>query len=314
MLKVITDSDHALYDARVELPVDEAMVRSIMHHGVIEPIIVKKDGDDIVVVDGRQRRVNAIEACKRLEAEGKPPVRVPVRFRKGDSDKDFFGVMVTANEIRKGDELLTKINKAKKLLVLGSTPEEIAINFGVGVRTVDNWLAFLDCVGSVQKAVIDERITMTAAIKLSKLSEDAQRSALAELLADGLGKGAAGNAAAAHAVAKAKSEDEGASAGASVAKGKPKKGASKAKAADSEAPVKPVAGQLPSRSPKFLKRWRLALSDAQTSHETSKADGRVAGMVRDIIAFIYSGDLKELADLPDCIKEAAKRARKTAKK
>lgn len=63
-LKVITDAKHPLYDARVERPVDEAMVLSIMSLGIIEPLVIARDGESVYVVDGRQRRLNAIEANK----------------------------------------------------------------------------------------------------------------------------------------------------------------------------------------------------------------------------------------------------------
>lgn len=92
-LKLVTDESHHLYDPRIHLPIDEAMVKNIMVNGVIEPVIIAKEGQDVIVVDGRQRTKNAIEANKRLTAEGKEPVKVTCIIRRGD-DASLFGVLI----------------------------------------------------------------------------------------------------------------------------------------------------------------------------------------------------------------------------
>jgi ParB family chromosome partitioning protein len=69
-LKVITDPKHVLYDARVERPVDEAMVLSIMSLGIIEPLVIARNGEEVFVVDGRQRRRSVLPGrgrrCRRI--------------------------------------------------------------------------------------------------------------------------------------------------------------------------------------------------------------------------------------------------------
>jgi hypothetical protein len=76
--------EHPLFDERVLLPVDEALARNIAIHGVIEPVVIRKNGDDVIeVIDGRQRVRSARLANERLEAEGKEPVLVPVVRRVG---------------------------------------------------------------------------------------------------------------------------------------------------------------------------------------------------------------------------------------
>ena len=42
-LHLVTDKAHPLYDERIHLPINEAMVLNIMDQGVLEPIIVWKD-------------------------------------------------------------------------------------------------------------------------------------------------------------------------------------------------------------------------------------------------------------------------------
>lgn len=56
-LTLVTDENSPLYDARVHLPVDEALARNINYQGVLEPIAVSKNPEtgETEVVVGRQR-------------------------------------------------------------------------------------------------------------------------------------------------------------------------------------------------------------------------------------------------------------------
>ena len=78
-LHLITEHDHPLYDERVHLPLDEAMVLNIMALGVRQSILVWKDPESgkTLVIAGRQRVKHTLEADKRLAAEGKPTLLVP---------------------------------------------------------------------------------------------------------------------------------------------------------------------------------------------------------------------------------------------
>ncbi|WP_233772500.1 hypothetical protein [Achromobacter sp. AONIH1] len=78
-LHLITEHDHPLYDERVHLPLDEAMVLNIMALGVLQSILVWKDPESgkTLVIAGRQRVKHTLEADKRLAAEGKPTLLVP---------------------------------------------------------------------------------------------------------------------------------------------------------------------------------------------------------------------------------------------
>lgn len=188
-LVLVEDEKHDLYDPRVHFPVDEAMVRNIMVHGVIEPILIRKNGEVrgkpiVEVVDGRQRVKNAIEANRRLEAEGKVPVRIPATPRRGEL-RDLVGVMVSANDMRKADNMLVRARKCAKLISLGWSEEEAAVAHGVSETTVRNWLALLEASVAVQKAVERAEIPLTVANKLAKLPMDEQPEALEKLRAEG---------------------------------------------------------------------------------------------------------------------------------
>jgi len=190
-LKVITDSKHALYDARVERPVDEAMVLSIMSLGIIEPLVIMRDGENVYVVDGRQRRTNAIEANRRLEKAGGEPVICPCVWRRGD-DARLYEVLVAANEVRSGDSVLERAKKMEHLASLGRDDAQVAVAFGCTVQTVRNARALLECAPAVKKAVEAGTIPLTVAMQLSKVDRGEQETKLGEMIEAGVTKGARG--------------------------------------------------------------------------------------------------------------------------
>lgn len=87
-LHLVTDKTHPLYDERIHLPINEAMVLNIMDQGVLEPIIVWKDPESglACVVDGRQRVRHTLEANKRLVKQGDSPLLVPAVTKRGSGD------------------------------------------------------------------------------------------------------------------------------------------------------------------------------------------------------------------------------------
>lgn len=183
-LKLVTDENHPLYDPRIHLPTDEAMIRNIMVNGVIEPVIVAKEGQEVVVVDGRQRTKNAIEANKRLTAEGKEPVKVTCIIRRGD-DASLFGVLISANENRQDDTPLGKAEKLARYMAMGRTEDQAAIAFGVSIVTIKTWLAMLTLSEKVRQAVDEGVISATAAVKLVDLPRPEQETALNSLVESG---------------------------------------------------------------------------------------------------------------------------------
>mgnify|MGYP001568317085 CR=1 FL=1 len=188
-LVLVTDTSHPLYDERVHLPLDEAMVLNIMQNGIIEPGVVRKnghreDGSPVVeIVDGRQRYKCGKEADRRLRLEGKEGIRYPAVRRQGDS-VDLFGVMISANEIRKGDDSIVRAKKLARYLATGKSKAEAAIAFGVTQSTVKNLLELLDLHPDVQKAV-EGGLPITIAKELSSVPQEEQPGKLAELVASG---------------------------------------------------------------------------------------------------------------------------------
>lgn len=181
-LTVIDDPNHPLYDSRVDMPVSEKMVRSIMTNGVIEPLIVRKNGKNTEVVDGRQRVKNAREANKRLHSEGRDIVKIPVIFRN-EKDGVAASTGVLLNEIRKDDDVLTKAEKADRLRNLGRSDEEIAETFGVTTKTISTWAKFAVLSNSVLKAIKDDKISAYDAVSnFSDMTREEQNEALDKVI------------------------------------------------------------------------------------------------------------------------------------
>jgi len=175
---------HPLWDKRAFGPIDEALVANIRTYGVLEPVIVQKDGDRATVVDGRRRVLHARRAKQLQETAGEITVTVPVLVKRGTESR-IFGISRSANEHRKDDGLMTKAENAQRMLDYGATEDDVAVTFGVEVQTVNIWLRLLDTDKSVRDAVDAGEISASAASRLTKLSKDEQKAALAEAKSNG---------------------------------------------------------------------------------------------------------------------------------
>ena len=187
-LVIVTDKASPLYDDRANLPISESMVLNIMHHGVIQPITVRKNPEtgDTEVVTGRQRVKNAREANKRLAAQGLKMVLVPATVRPGD-DGALAGVMVSENEIREDDTPMGRAKKMQQLMAFGHGEASLSVIFGCSAQTVRNNLALLECCADVRKAVDNGKINVSHARALSKLEPADQKDKLALLVEAGEG-------------------------------------------------------------------------------------------------------------------------------
>lgn len=176
-LHLVTDKSHPLYDERIHLPINEAMVLNIMDQGVLEPIIVWKDpetGLSCVVVR------HTLEANKRLLKEGKEPLLVPAVAKRGSAVR-MAQAMVSANEIRQADTPLGRAKKMADALERGHDEDDLALMFGVSVQTVRATLSLLDATQAVRDAVESGTVTVTQARQLASLKPEEQREKVSEI-------------------------------------------------------------------------------------------------------------------------------------
>jgi ParB family chromosome partitioning protein len=180
-------AEHPLYDPRMKLPPDDAMVLNIMELGVLEPILARKNGAQTEVIDGRRRVINAREANKRLRARGEEELLVETKYKRGD-DGLLFGMSVSSNEIRLDDTPMAKADKARRLIDMGKSEEYAAKIFGVSVTAIKQWLKLLDLSAYVRNKVDKAEISASAAAKFADLSHAEQKEAVDSLLKETNGK------------------------------------------------------------------------------------------------------------------------------
>lgn len=179
------DSTSPLNDERLNLPIDEHLVYSIMKYGVKKNINARKDRatGKVYVVDGRQRVLCAREANRRLVAKGESANTIPVRLENGDDDM-MFEYQVILNYYVESTPLM-KARTASKYMGRNRTEEETARLFGVSTQTINDWMTLLQMDPEVHAAVDAKKISCHQALKLSRLTKPKQVKAVKELVAMG---------------------------------------------------------------------------------------------------------------------------------
>lgn len=178
--------DHDLYDERVSEPLTEEFVNNVDAHGVDTPVIIVKLNDVATIVAGRKRVRAARVVNLRRKKRGEPPIKVDCKLKRA-SGSGLLAAMITENEARTNDSLLTKIEKLKRLMSRGVSPEDAAIHFNVGVATVKGWLAFEDNATAETKAAARAgRLSASAAAELTRITDpDKQREKLTLMIGSG---------------------------------------------------------------------------------------------------------------------------------
>jgi len=181
---VVIPESGPLADPRTALPVDENLVLNVMFQGVLEPVLVRKNGQALELVAGRQRVKAAREANRRFREQGKLPIKIPAILKTG-TDAEMYGIMVSENELRQDDDPMVKAEKARKLAAHGYNPAEISILFGRDKRTVEGWLALAGVAPEVQEAVRMGEVASGVGVALAELPRDQQAAKLEQLKQEG---------------------------------------------------------------------------------------------------------------------------------
>lgn len=170
-LVVIMDKSHKLYDRRVELPLEENMLKSILDKGILSPVIVRRVGDEYHVTDGRRRTLHAREIQRR---HPDLKVRIPVLIRTA-KDFEALEIATISNVQRQDDSPVIRGENAARMLEMGGTREEIADLFGVEWSTVQCWITLFERgVEQLHKAVEANEVTLTKAIEIARKRPERQ--------------------------------------------------------------------------------------------------------------------------------------------
>lgn len=166
---LVTEKDSPFWDPRVHLPVNEGLVINMLYdmQGVIEPIIVAKDGGEPVVVDGRQRVKALREANRRLREQGGEPLMCPCILKRGNG-LNLFEMSISTNEQRVQDSPMEKAAKLKRLLNQGTSISDAAKIFGVSEQTIRKWEELTGLDESVSELVSSGELSATEAAKQAK--------------------------------------------------------------------------------------------------------------------------------------------------
>jgi hypothetical protein len=249
------DVTHPLYDERVRLKLDPAMVLNVEAFGVIKPVVIARlDGVDCAV-DGRRRIRSArvVNALRKARGE-KDKVMVPCVVRRTDQ-AGLTGAMISANGFSVADDPATKIAKMKRHLerTSGDTAQA-AVACGVPESTIKSWIAYDEkATPAVKKAVDSGKIDITGGVLLARKDPEAQAAALDDAIAAG-------------AVAKPRKGQEGKASVAAVRKAIKKRGGTEAYEAPGKAELRKllafIAAEDHSKSSDKMKAWADGVEDA----------------------------------------------------
>lgn len=168
-------------------PITEAGIRHTMEHGIDEPCIALRDGDDLLIWRGRRRTRVAREACKRLEAEGRAPILLPLIIKRGAHDaKGVLGARILENWLRRDLSIIDKAQEANLVISRGEmTEDEVCDHLGIKLPRLKEMLKLLNLAAPVKEAVASGALAASSAAPLAKLSVAEQKQKLTELLKDG---------------------------------------------------------------------------------------------------------------------------------
>lgn len=163
-----------------------------------------RDGDDVIVVDGRSttraaRLAREIQAARGVPEDERVSVRVVLVAVVGGNYEAAYRVNIESHKARP----LTRVQYARQVttyyLRVGEDARKTATRFGIDPKHVANQVALMSLHESVLKAV-DQGFPVAQAVQLAGQTKARQKEAIAELVAAGAVKGAA----AANAVRKVK--------------------------------------------------------------------------------------------------------------
>lgn len=151
---------------------DARLVLSIGASGVHEPVLVVRDGDDVVVLDGRRRVASARAADKMSREQGGEGVLVPVLIEKGNPGT-LAGTMAACNELRRANTPMARAEVAYRIYTqVGGEPAAklklIALNMGVTTQTARSWVALGELPPSARTLVTGGLVSQAKAASVAR--------------------------------------------------------------------------------------------------------------------------------------------------
>lgn len=171
-LEKVTPNRH---QPRASFPSEELqqLAESIKRHGVMQPIVVSRNGDGYELVAGHRRVLAARLAGK---------TAIPAVIRDGVGDRLELALV---ENLQRADLNAIEMARAYRLLMetYGLTQEELAERLGKSRSAIANTLRSLHAAQVLQDAVVDGRITEAHLRALLPLELSASVAALGDVIA-----------------------------------------------------------------------------------------------------------------------------------
>lgn len=202
-------TEHAGWDDRIHLPIDQQLGLSLLQEGNLQPVQVRKNGSLLEIVYGRQRTRAARWANEQIaahwqEVDGEAPagtcelpphlrgeltrdtrVVLKVEIVRGD-DKRMIAATAAENVHRRAESLVSLARKLNTYLERGHTWAEAKVTFGLRSDSdVANLRKLVDLAHEVQERITSGAISQQAALLLVHLSREEQVSVVKGLEAAG---------------------------------------------------------------------------------------------------------------------------------
>ena len=176
----------------------QELADNIEKQGLLQPITVRpiKDAKAFAVVNGNadfhpkyeiicgERRFRAFSRLSDkwiregvMDANGEPDIRfsdIPAIIREMNDD-EAFDAMITENLQRKDVDPIEEAFAFGQLIQKGKTAEEVAVRFGKSIRFVQDRIKLNNLIPELMLEVREERMSISSAMLIAKLSEDDQR-------------------------------------------------------------------------------------------------------------------------------------------
>lgn len=177
---------HYLYDAEslaYDAEHDDAMIANVRKRGVLKPVLIERDGDRNLVVDGRSRVRWARCAAKLQKNAGEVVLKVRCVVTRG-KPAEIYGISRAAQRHRPDDSDLAQARQLQRMIDMIGSEDEAATELAITPLRAKKLLALLTADPKVQAAVA-RGMGLDAAAKLAKLPREQQVAKLAEIQATG---------------------------------------------------------------------------------------------------------------------------------
>lgn len=166
-------------NVRSESDLEPWFLASISEKGVIQALIVRKNGDGYLVTDGGKRLAALHALSKRGAVNGETMVRVDVRE---DSDIEAADTSLTTNYIRSDMHPADEFEAFAKLQAGGMTRDDIRRRYGLTAKEVDQVLALGALSPGVRAAWKADRIREESVQAFTLESDHARQDAILKKL------------------------------------------------------------------------------------------------------------------------------------